>query len=298
MRKRPIKPHKTNARETDAPSCVYIDPNSKNLGYGVGTDGSAFEIETIPGLKELDARIDKLTRKRDRCTKHSHKMKFVRDDGTVHRHSVAARAWQRRDRAVKRLDHVRRAWIKQYLVSTAHRLFDLYDGVGIGDWSPMNGDHGRGRKANRTLRGRRHLGAFRRVLLWVAEKRGRVARVLDERGTTRTCHGCGHVVDGGLPPDVRAWTCAACGADHHRDENAAQNGLDRLLADPGFHQMPSSGRSAIRSRSRWSCRPGGRWVEWDCSVPRDHAMKPVRTVRDSGPGQPWRIGPCSNSTMV
>lgn len=294
VRKRPAGPRATEKGETDAPSCVYIDPNSKNLGYGVGTDGAAFEIDNLPGLRDLDVRIDKLKRKRDRCTKHSQKVEFVRKDGSVHRHWVASRAWRRRDRAVKRLEHVRREWIKQYLFATAHRLFDLYDVVGIGDWSPQNGDHGRGRKANRTLRGRRHLGEFRRVLQWVAEKRGRFAYVLDERGTTRTCNGCGHAVDGGLPPDVRVWTCSSCGVAHHRDENAAENGLDRLLADPGFHQVPGSGRSAIRSRSRWSCRPGGRWVERDWTVPRGHAIKPGRTARDSGPGQAVAANPSAN----
>jgi putative transposase len=221
LEERPVQKRSTQTDDQDVPVCVYIDPNSKNLGDGVGTDGAAFEIDNLPGLRDLDVRIDKLKRKRDRCRKHSQKVEFVRKDGSLHRHWVAARAWRRRDRAVKRLENVRREWIKQYLFATAHRLFDLYDVVGIGDWSPQNGDHGRGRTANRTLRGRHHLGMFRRVLQWVAEKRGRFAYVLDERGTTRTCNGSGHVVDGGLPPDVRAWTCSSCGAAHHRDENAA-----------------------------------------------------------------------------
>ena len=44
-----------------------------------------------------------------------------------------------------------------------------------------------------------------------------------------TCSRCGHVADR-LPPNVRAWTCAACGAGHDRDVNAAKGILAAGLA--------------------------------------------------------------------
>ena len=40
--------------------------------------------------------------------------------------------------------------------------------------------------------------------------------------TSQTCSGCG-ASDGPKPLSVRAWTCAACGAVHDRDVNAARN---------------------------------------------------------------------------
>jgi len=40
--------------------------------------------------------------------------------------------------------------------------------------------------------------------------------------TFQTCSGCG-ASDGPKPLSVRAWTCAACGAVHDRDVNAARN---------------------------------------------------------------------------
>lgn len=40
--------------------------------------------------------------------------------------------------------------------------------------------------------------------------------------TSQTCSECG-ANDGPKPLSVRTWTCAACGAVHDRDVNAARN---------------------------------------------------------------------------
>jgi putative transposase len=40
--------------------------------------------------------------------------------------------------------------------------------------------------------------------------------------TSQACSACG-VKDGPKPLGIRAWTCAACGAQHDRDANAARN---------------------------------------------------------------------------
>ncbi|MFE5030223.1 zinc ribbon domain-containing protein [Streptomyces sp. NPDC056656] len=48
---------------------------------------------------------------------------------------------------------------------------------------------------------------------------GRVGRF---ESTSQTCSTCG-VKDGPRALDVREWTCAACGAVHDRDVNAAIN---------------------------------------------------------------------------
>jgi putative transposase len=44
---------------------IALDPNHKNLAYGVGSDGQAVEIENYAPLKTLDRRIDDLKAKRD-----------------------------------------------------------------------------------------------------------------------------------------------------------------------------------------------------------------------------------------
>ncbi|MFO1259195.1 MAG: transposase [Gammaproteobacteria bacterium] len=52
---------------------ISLDPNHKNLAYGVDNDNQALEIESPWWLKQYDKRIDELKSKRDRCQKKSKK---------------------------------------------------------------------------------------------------------------------------------------------------------------------------------------------------------------------------------
>ena len=67
--------------------------------------------------------------------------------------------------------------------------------------------------------------AFTRMLEYKAARYGRVfAKVGRFEPTSQVCSACG-VRDGPKPLSVREWTCAACGAVHDRDLNAARNVL-------------------------------------------------------------------------
>ena len=50
---------------------IALDPNHKNLAYGVGSDGLALEIQNPWFLKVRQRRIDVLKARRDRCLKKS-----------------------------------------------------------------------------------------------------------------------------------------------------------------------------------------------------------------------------------
>jgi putative transposase len=66
---------------------------------------------------------------------------------------------------------------------------------------------------------------FVRMLAYKAARYGRVfATVGRFEPTSQVCSACG-VRDGPKPLSVREWTCAACGAVHDRDLNAARNVL-------------------------------------------------------------------------
>ena len=56
------------------------------------------------------------------------------------------------------------------------------------------------------------------------------ARIGRFEPTSQVCSGCG-VKDGPKPLSVRTWACAACGAVHDRDVNAAKNILAAGRAD-------------------------------------------------------------------
>ncbi len=91
-----------------------------------------------------------------------------------------------------------------------------------------------------------HDAGWAQLLRLIGEKAGQRGRVFHRVGrfvpTSQTCSECG-TKDGPKPLSVRTWTCAACGAVHDRDVNAARNILaagraDRLNACGGTARPP------------------------------------------------------------
>ncbi len=245
--------------ETDVSEPVRIialDPNHKNLAYGVGTDGQAIEIENLATLKRLDRRIDELKSKRDRCKRRSRLVQYTRDDGSIHRHWEASRRWKRYDQALQRAYRKRREQSKTFLYTVANALCREYEVIGVGDYTPRGGGITTGMR--RAMNNQSLIGRFKRVTKWVALKSGRLYTEFNEDGTTRTCCACDAVVRDGIPPQVREWTChnPECGLFHIRDENAAQNGLRKVKKQ----LVPGSGRVSpveVVARCTWRVAPTG-----------------------------------------
>jgi putative transposase len=246
-------------------SFVYLDPNHKNLVYGLSDQGEAFEVANRTGLRLQNISIDQVLSRRDRAVRKKDLVQFTRDDGSVHKHWRPSNAWFRRNRALLREEAKRRDQNKTFVHTTLHRLFDRHDAVGLGNYTPEAKNHRLGRtakgrkKANRSINNCSLLGKLQLALPKVALKRGRVGYIMDERGTTRTCHACDYVVDGGIKPDIRAWVCPGCGERHIRDENACQNGLgrlssllegDRLLRNPTCDALASGGNQCSDAQAR------------------------------------------------
>jgi len=205
---------------------IALDPNHKNLAYGVGTDGRAIEIENMPNLKALDRRIDELKGKRDRCQRKSKLIQFAREDGSIHRHWEPSRRWRRYNQALDRLYQLRREQTKTFLFTLANELYRQYDVIGIGNYTPHGGGINSGMR--RSMNNQSLIGRFKQTLAWVAEREGKTFIELSEYKTTKVCHDCGYDVPDGIPPEVREWDCPVCGTHHIRDENSARNGLGRL----------------------------------------------------------------------
>ncbi|WP_288011190.1 transposase [Kyrpidia sp.] len=87
---------------------IAIDPNHKNLGYGVGTDGVATEIQNPWFLKILDRRIDEVKSLRDRCKRKS--VRVVREDGSEV--WLPSRRWKKLNERLEELWRVRREQMK------------------------------------------------------------------------------------------------------------------------------------------------------------------------------------------
>lgn len=67
---------------------------------------------------------------------------------------------------------------------------------------------------------------FLMILEHVAHRKGKRVAYIDRWfPSSKTCHGCKHVLDK-LPLDVRYWRCPSCGQGNDRDVNAARNILE------------------------------------------------------------------------
>ena len=210
---------------------VALDPNHKNFAYGVDTEGQGFEIKSPSWLKKYDRRLDELRGLRDRCSRKSKEIAVLDSNGkpTGKTYWKPSKRWEERDRALKRALQKRRDQTKTFLFSLANSMCAKYDLIGIGDYAPHGG--GLTTKMRRGMNNRSLIGRFGPILSWVATKSGKRVVQYDETGTTRTCHCCGHIIEGGIDPSIRHWRCPACSSENDRDENAAKNGLRKVLQD-------------------------------------------------------------------
>jgi putative transposase len=234
---------------------IALDPNHKNLAYGVGTDLRAIEIDNLTKLKQIDQRIDYLKSRRDRCEKFSRLVEYKREDGSLHKHYEPSRRYKYFDKLLQKAIVVRREQTKTYLYTIANKLCKEYEVIAIGNYVPHGG--GITTKMRRAMNNRSLIGRFKQIVEWLATRSGRIYLEYEEKGTTRTCHkeGCSYVVEGGIAPDIREWICPKCQSFHIRDENAALNGL-KIVFDK--LNLPRLGRAlAVSERWAWQVLPSG-----------------------------------------
>ena len=225
------------------------------MAYGVDLEGKAIEIAAPLWLKAYDYRLDELKGLRDRCQKKAHQIKVTGADGKPVNKSYwkPSRQWQQRQCTYERALQQRQTQTLQFMRQLAHRLCQDYDLIGIGDYAP-DGDQPY-RQMRRGMFNRSLIGRFKEILSWVARKSGKQFHEYNEKGTTRTCHDCRHVMEGGLSPSIRQWTCPCCHTHHHRDENSGQNGMVTLLEETGLIHLLVSKLVMITSRWQWQVMP-------------------------------------------
>jgi putative transposase len=169
------------------------------------------------------------------------------------------------------------------MYTCAHRLFKKYDCVAIGDYTPHGG--GITRKMRRGMNNRSLIGRWKQVLSWVAAKSGKTFFEYKETGSTRTCHHCNYVEPQGIPVALRQWQCPQCETIHHRDENAAINGLRKILRDFSINyegEIPSivscSDLAFIKKRWTWCVLPSGVLV-----TPQGHGSEVISQLQEIKP---------------
>ena len=125
----------------------------------------------------------------------------------------------------------------------------------VGDYTP-NGE-GITTPMRRAMNNRSLIGRWKGTLSWVALKSGKTFIQFNEQGTTRTCNHCLHVEEQGIPVALRQWQCPECQTIHIRGENAAINGLKKVLRDlsikEGGENPPLvSGSDPVFVKERWA----------------------------------------------
>ena len=193
---------------------IALDPNHKNLCYGVDTDSKAIEIASPVWLKTYDKRFDELKSKKDRCLRKSKILPVLDQQGkeTGRDYSLPSRRWKKFNRALEKTLRKRREQTKTFMYTIANRLFQDYDCVAIGDYVP----HGEGisKKMRRAMNNRSLIGRFKNVLSWVAKKSGKTYLEFDEKGTTRTCSACGARKSSGLWRSITSRLRSGCRSGH------------------------------------------------------------------------------------
>ena len=139
-------------------------------------------MSTLFQTEYWDRKIDQIKSKRDRCTRKS--IQRTTAYGTTY--WQPSRRWSRYNRTLNGAYNTRREQIKVALYSMSHWLFDQYDVVFIGDYTPTN-ETAIYKRMKRSLLNQEHIGQFRNILKWVAVKRGKQCVVVDEKNTTKEC---------------------------------------------------------------------------------------------------------------
>jgi putative transposase len=107
----------------------------------------------------------------------------------------------------------------------SRKIIDHYQTIIVGDMSSLQ--LAKTRMAKSVLDA--GWGRLRQMLQYKGEHAGRSVQIIQERFTTRACSSCDRLTGPSGPRGlvVRRWCCAACGAAHDRDVNAARNILAR-----------------------------------------------------------------------
>ena len=212
--------YEVQAAGQQAGDIVAFDLGIKTLATGVTAHGRFYHIGGFKGHQWYNKQLDKIRSKRDRCQRKSPRY--------IHLSQVYKRVSEKKRN--KHRDCLHKA---SHLI--AHRLVERT--VVIGDLSQrqmVTKEHEAHLKAkHRVVYNDWGLYSFVQMLTYKCLLAGKALVVLDERDTSKTCSGCGHMQD--MPLQKRTYRCGACGLVMDRDENSAVNILRRYLARLGPH---------------------------------------------------------------
>jgi putative transposase len=210
---------------------LALDLGIKTLATGVNEQGRVYHIGGFKGHQWYNKQLDKIRSKRDRCKKGSRRYR--------HLSQVYRRVSQKKHH--KQKDSLHKA---SHLI--AHKVVERT--VVVGDLSQRqmvtNAHKERNKHLNRAVYNEWGLSTFMQMLQYKCVRYGKALILIDERDTSKTCSGCGHMQ--AMPLWKRTYRCPNedCRLVMDRDENSAVNILKRSLARLGPHTERISVRCA------------------------------------------------------
>jgi putative transposase len=197
---------------------LAFDLGIKTLATGVNEQGRFYHIGGFKGHPWYNKQLDTIRSKRNRCQKKSRRY--------VHLSQVYQRVLEQKR-------HKQRDCLHKASHLIAHRL--VASTVVIGDLSQRQmvtkDPEEKQRYKHRAVYNDWGLYGFVQMLTYKCLLAGKELVRVDERETSKTCSGCGHLQP--MPLWKRVYRCGNCGLVKDRDENSAINILRRFLARPG-----------------------------------------------------------------
>ncbi len=194
---------------------VAFDVGMKTLAVGTNEQGRIYHIGGFKGHQWYNKQLDKLRSKRSKCQKKSRRY--------IHLSKVSKRVSEKKQH--KRKDSLHKA---SHLI--AHTLVERTVVVGDLSQRQMVTKHHveRNKHLNRAVYNDWGLYTFIQMLAYKCVLYGKAFVMLDERNTSKQCSACGKLQP--MPLWKRTYCCTDCGLVLDRDENSAQNILNRYLA--------------------------------------------------------------------
>lgn len=183
--------------------------NAVGLDFGLKCFLVTSDGDRIQALEPLKKNLEEV--------QHLHKELSQKQRGSNNR----KKAKRRLSKKYRQIDNQR----KDFHFKLARWLFARYDVVCIEDihvaamkelWGQKVSDLG--------------FSSFAKILEYIAKTENKEVRKIDRYfPSSQTCSECGHRYED-LSLEERVWECEGCGALHDRDENAAQNVLERSVS--------------------------------------------------------------------
>ena len=193
---------------------IAIDFNHSNFFMAINSRGETFEMKNLSMIKYFNKQTDclnkKLSKKKIETLTNSYGFPY----------KVYSKNYLKINQCLNKLNHKKKVQITAALYTIANLLVEKYDIICVGDYVP-NPDDAINTTMRRAMVNNSVIAKFKTILGHVCNKTGKVLRVVNEYGTTMTCHSCGYIEK--KEPNVRIFQCPKCNKIYQRDINSAIN---------------------------------------------------------------------------